>query len=263
MIWLKSNWRWAVLNLFAGSVFIIVLSRGGGDWNTVPNFDAGLEGGKWAIRFLLLCLTMTPLRTYFGWNRAIKLRKPAGLWSFGFGVVHVLYYISETQLTWLVWPMPTFIVLGLLGMLILATLAITSNRWAMRQLKKYWKRLHRLVYLSGLSVVFHAILATTASKKLFVYDPQAVRELNIYLGMLVVLLVVRIPQVRRGLKQIPLMLRHRHQVDVEVIPVTIPDSMPEYWPKMNGHEAGVLSDDFLTAVHREEKTPQIKLLYWN
>lgn len=253
MSWLRSNWRWAALNLFAGFVLVIVLSRGGGDWNwnAPPRFDAGLESGKWAIRFLLLCLTMTPLRIYFGWHGAIKLRKPAGLWSFGFEVVHFLYYISENRLAWLTWRMPTFIILGLVGMFFLTALAITSNRWAMRRLRKYWKRLHRLVYLAGLSVVFHAILATTGSKKVLVYDPQAIHELNIYLGLLVVLLVVRIPQVRRVLKQIPLLLfRHRHQANVEVISVITPYNMPEYWPNGNDYEVSSRSEDLEKDVER-------------
>lgn len=48
-------------------------------------FDPLFEhSGKWAVRFLLLCLLMTPLNTLFGWRAALRLRKPAGLWAFGF-----------------------------------------------------------------------------------------------------------------------------------------------------------------------------------
>ena len=259
MSWIKSNWRWVAFNLLAGSVLFVVLSRESGGWrNSIPSFDAGLESGKWAIRFLLLSLAMTPLRSYFGWHGAIKLRKSAGLWSFGFGMVHVVVYISEAGWNWLVWPMQSYIALGLLELLILTALAITSNRWAMRRLKKYWKRLHRLVYLSGLSVVFHAILSTTNSKKVLLYDPEAVRELNIYLGVLVVLLVVRIPQVRRVLKQIPLLLfRQRHRANVEVISAITPYSMPEYWPNGNGYEVGVPSEEIEEDVERLEIEPTL------
>jgi len=85
-----------------------------------------------------------PLKTYFGWSAAIKLRKPAGLWGFGFALLHVLFYLSDTRLNWLDFAMPTFMVPGLLGLLILSALALTSNWWAMRWLRKYWKRLHQL-----------------------------------------------------------------------------------------------------------------------
>jgi len=60
MTWLKLNWGWAGLNLFAVSILIIVLSQGSRDWNAIDTFDPGLESGKWAIRFLLICLMMTP-----------------------------------------------------------------------------------------------------------------------------------------------------------------------------------------------------------
>ena len=184
-----------------------------------------LESGKWAIRFLLVCLSMTPLNRYLGWSSAIKLRKPAGLWAFGFAVLHVVAYIRDTQFTWLALSMPSFIVLGMLGLLILAALAVTSNRWAMRRLRKNWKRLHKLVYLAGNLVVFHAILATAVSKKIGARDPQAIHELKVYLALLIVLLGVRIPLVRRALGRLPDLLRRQRQADA---PLVVPTGLPIY-----------------------------------
>lgn len=252
MGWLKSNWHWAALNLFAVFVLAVVWSQGSADWNATDTFDPGLESGKWAIRFLLICLTMTPLNTYFGWRGAIKLRKPAGLWAFGFAVPHVLFYISDTQLTWLAFPMQPFIALGLLGLFVLTALALTSNRWAMRRLGKYWKRLHRLVYLAGIAVVFHALLASTMSKKIFIRDPQGIDELKLYLVLLVILLVVRIPLVRRVLKQILALLRPRRKAYPPIVPVFIPDSTSEYWPKVYGRELSVPLDDLSAKIQSEE-----------
>lgn len=249
MAWLKTNWGWAALNLAALSILVVILGQGRSDWNTIPTFDPGLESGKWAIRLLLICLSMSPLYGYFGWSGAIKLRKPAGLWAFGFALAHALFTLWETPWGWLSWPLHSFIVLGLLGLLILSLLAITSNRWAMRRLKRYWKRLHRLVYVAGLAVVYHAILATEASKKLFVYDPQAITELNIYLALLVVLLVVRPSPVRRLLKSIPARLRPQPQVDRAVVP----DPIPEYRPVIYDSQVGILLDDLLAEVEEEEK----------
>ena len=282
MAWLRTNVRWVALNLFAVSILSVVLTQGSTDWSATHTFDPGLESGKWAIRFLLLCLGMSPLNTYFRWTSAIKLRKSAGLWAFGFAVLHVFFYtsdtgwltlvsaaasvslrhvfsyISDTGWTWLTVSMQPFMALGLLGLLVLTALAITSNRWAMRRLKKYWKRLHRLVYVAGLSVVFHAILATNASKKLFIRDPEAIHELRLYLAVMVVLLVVRIPVVRRLLKQIPLLfLRHRRRAGLQVTPVTLPGSPPEYPPKVNGREAGLPADDFLPEAHYEEEAERL------
>lgn len=241
---LKSNWREAVLHMGAVFVLIAVWSWGSTDWNADQTFDPGLESGKWAIRFLLLCLAMSPLNNYFNWRSAIRLRKPAGLWAFAFAVLHFLVYIREAEWGWLTFPMQPFIALGLLGLVILSALALTSNRWAMQRLRKNWKRLHRLVYLSGLAVVVHAILATSASKKIFVRDPQAIEELQVFLAVLVVLLVVRLALVRRILK--PALARRQPQPQIH--PLTLPDPLPEYAPKRWDHPIRLPLDSRLAKV---------------
>jgi len=233
---LRSNWRWSALNLFAVFTFVFVLTQGSTDWNRTDTFDSGLVSGKWAIRFLLACLTMTPLNTYFGWSGSIKLRKSAGLWAFGFATLHILLYIRDAKLAWLTLSMPSYLALGLAGMVILIALAATSNRWSMQWLGKNWKRLHRLVYLAGIAVVTHSMLAMTMSKKLLYRDPQAVYELKVYVAVLSVLLVVRIPLVRQALRQIPILLKHRRK---SVIPVAAHDSAVEWLPKVYGRESSV------------------------
>ena len=236
MNWLRMNWRWSALNLFAISTFVFVLTQGSTDWNRTDTFDPGLESGKWAIRFLLACLTMTPLNTFLGWKGAIKLRKSAGLWTFGFASVHVLLYIREAKLNWLTPSMPFYLALGLTGMVTLTALAATSNRWSMQWLGRNWKRLHRLVYLAGIAVVTHSMLATTMSKKLLFRDPQAEYELKVYVAVLSVLLVVRIPLVRQSLKQIPILLMQRRKL---IQPVAAYESDGVLSPNIHGRESGV------------------------
>jgi methionine sulfoxide reductase heme-binding subunit len=233
--WIKSNWRWSALNLFAVSVFVIVPTQGSTDWNRTDTFDTGLESGKWAIRFLLACLTMTPLNTYFGWSSAIKLRKSAGLWAFGFACLHVLLYIREAKLDWLTAFMPFYLALGLTGMVILSALAVTSNRWSMQRLGRNWKRLHRLVYFAGFAVVVHSLLALTMSKRLLFRDPQAEYELKIYMAVLCVLLVVRIPIVRQWLRQIPTLLKRRRKW-VQLFSAHKREA--ELLPRVHGRESG-------------------------
>jgi methionine sulfoxide reductase heme-binding subunit len=236
MTWIKSNWRWGALNLFAVGILAYVLRQGSTGWNNLDTFDSGLESGKWAIRFLLTSLTMTPLNTYFGWKSGIKLRKSAGLWAFGFASVHVLLYIRETSLKWLTASMPFYLVLGLVGMSILSVLAATSNRWTMQRLGKNWKRLHRLVYFSGIAVVTHSMLATTMSKKILGRDPEAPNELKVYIAILSVLLVVRIPLVRKLLKQVPVLLKRHRKRSFQV---ALPDGGAELWPRVHGRESSV------------------------
>ena len=186
------------LNLIGLSILLYVMTQGSANQPAAANaFHPGLESGKWAIRFLLISLAMTPLCTYLRWTGAIKLRKPAGLWAFGFAAVHVYFYVEESGLDWLDESMSLYLGLGLYGLVVLTALAATSNRWSMRRLGKHWKRLHRLVYYASLSVAVHAILASSMSKKMFLYDPDAASELKVYLGALIVLLALRIPQIRR------------------------------------------------------------------
>lgn len=190
------------LSLHAAAMLILlyVLTQGNTIYADTGAFHTGLESGKWAMRFLLLCLAMTPLSTYFRWTGAIRLRKPAGLWAFGFSVVHVYYYLDEAGLAWLDPALPLYLALGLYGLGVFAALAATSNRWSMRRLGKNWKRLHRLIYSAGIAVAVHALFAAAYSKKMGIFDPQAIPELRAYLALLVVLLAVRVPRVRALLK---------------------------------------------------------------
>jgi sulfoxide reductase heme-binding subunit YedZ len=210
MNWIKKNWPWAALraalNLFAFVVMVSVL------WQTVavddfnPDYDPMLvSSGKWAIRFLLLSLAMTPLNTVLGWRGAIKLRKPAGLWAFGFATVHFLLNVIGLRENWLRAPIPDYIAaLGVIGLSILTPMAATSTRWAMKRLGKWWKRLHRLVYAAGLIVLGHALLESD-NKRVAGHDPQVSVELVLYLAILLMLLAARIPMIRSTLAG----LRHR------------------------------------------------------
>jgi sulfoxide reductase heme-binding subunit YedZ len=205
----RANWPWLTLNLAAPLIMAYVLSQGSRGWEDVgESFHVMLESGKWGVRFLLISLAMTPIQSYLHWNGAIRLRKPAGLWAFAFGALHLLLYAIETWEVipawrhngvpwhWLTWPISPYIALGIVSFVLLSVLAITSNKWSMRRLGKQWKRLHRTVYVAGVTICAHALLATTMSKKVMVFDPNAVPELRLYLGILALLLTLRVPQVR-------------------------------------------------------------------
>lgn len=262
MIWFKLHWRWSALNGSAVGILMYVLTQGTTDWSRIDRFDPGLESGKWAIRFLLLCLSMSPLNTYLGWSSAIKLRKSTGLWSFGFACVHVLFYLRQGALNWLTWPLPDFLVLGMVGMVILSVLGATSNRWSMKRLGANWKRVHRHVYLAGIAVMTHSMLATQMSKKLTFREPEAMKELSIYAAVLCVLLIVRLPVVRKLLlnsaslwKQTQIMtkparvdlLPHIHgresSVSIEPTFVIVPHKIPEKSKQENCAEVMLVTTD--------------------
>lgn len=191
----KQKW-WLLLNAVSAGILVFVVTQGSTDYSATDTFDSLLASGKWGFRFLLLSLAMTPINSYLGWREAIRLRKPAGLWAFGFTAVHLLYFLREYQLVRLVWPIQLYILLGIVAFTILLAMAITSNRPAMRRLKRNWKRLHRFVYLAGVLVGLHAVLATYGSKRISARDPDVLPELIFYGVFLLVLLALRLPQVR-------------------------------------------------------------------
>ena len=218
MTWLKDNWQLAAVNVVSLAIVASLLEQLENMKNTSVGFDPMMESGKWGVRFLLLCLAMTPLNTLFGWRSAVKLRKTLGLWAFGFGLLHLAFYVSENGFGWMQPPIPTHVVLGIVTLGILTAMAVTSNRRAMKRLGRWWKRLHRLVYVTGCGVIVHGMLAAIGSKKMAVRDPHAIHELQLYLGVVVVLLVIRIPLVRSVIAD----FRHRRMAAVlkrEVQPV--------------------------------------------
>jgi sulfoxide reductase heme-binding subunit YedZ len=199
-MWLRNNWRWALLNVSALAIMLTLLVQYANYTERIDTavFSPTFEyGGKWATRFLLLCLAMTPLNTLFGWRWALKLRKSAGLWAFGFAALHFLTYTQfrPFDLAWLGSDTQIYIVMGLAALFILSLMAITSNQRAMRWLGKSWKRLHRLVYSVGLLVTIHAILAFANSKKR-IQNEAAMYEFYLYLVLLIVLLALRLPFVK-------------------------------------------------------------------
>jgi methionine sulfoxide reductase heme-binding subunit len=204
--WIYENGLWLLLNLCALIVIMSLLIQINEFrfFTTAPfsSFserpDIMMESGKWAFRFLLLSLAITPLNTFFAWRAGIRLRKPAGLWAFAFGLLHFVLFLAERFPTteWFSLLTQNYILLGLVALTILTALALTSTRWAMKHLGKNWKRLHRFVYAAGALIALHSLLAINYSKKMLIAEPTAPQELGIYTLILVILLIVRIPIIR-------------------------------------------------------------------
>jgi sulfoxide reductase heme-binding subunit YedZ len=118
------------------------------------------ELGRWGLKFLLLTLTVTPLRRWTGWNWLIGFRRMLGLFSFFYIVLHfTVYAVLDQGLDFAaiiedVLKRP-YITLGMAGLLMLIPLAVTSTKGMMRRLGKRWQKLHRLVYLIAIAGVWH------------------------------------------------------------------------------------------------------------
>lgn len=119
--------------------------------------------GTWALVFLLLSLSMTPLRLLTDQVWQIQLRRLLGLWMFFYASLHITTYV------WLdfsflfeemledVFKHPRILV-GFVAFVLTIPLALTSNSFMMKKLKTKWKTLHKTVYLVAILAVLHFLL---------------------------------------------------------------------------------------------------------
>jgi sulfoxide reductase heme-binding subunit YedZ len=117
--------------------------------------------GDWTIRFLLITLSITPLRKLLVQPALIRFRRMLGLFAFFYASLHFLTYIWLDKFFDLhemikdVAKRP-FITAGFTGFVLLIPLAITSTRgWIRRLGGRRWQRLHRLIYFSAAAGVIH------------------------------------------------------------------------------------------------------------
>jgi sulfoxide reductase heme-binding subunit YedZ len=117
--------------------------------------------GMLTLVFLLLTLSITPLRKIFGLNDLVKARRMIGLFAFFYGALHLLTYMWFDQffnLRSIVSDVAQrrFILVGMTAFLLMLPLAITStNKMVKRLGGKMWARLHRLVYVAAILGVLH------------------------------------------------------------------------------------------------------------
>ncbi len=119
--------------------------------------------GDWTLTFLLVTLSITPLRKLTRQYWLIGLRRMFGLYAFFYGTLHLTTYV------WLdkffdVHEMLAdvakrrFITAGLTGFVLMIPLALTSTKgWIRRIGGKRWQALHRLIYFSAAAGVIHYI----------------------------------------------------------------------------------------------------------
>lgn len=148
----------AAFGLFAAGSDILTHTRYFGS-NPIKHVEHFLGG--WTLRFLVLTLCVTPLRQLSGWNWLAKHRRTFGLFAFGYLMLHWLTYaLLDVQLDWhdLVKDLTKrpYIMIGMLGLLLMVPLALTSTRNMIRRLGgKRWNRLHQLVYIVCVLGVIH------------------------------------------------------------------------------------------------------------
>lgn len=152
------------------------------------------ETGLWTIRFLWLTLAISPLRETAGLPGLLRYRRALGVAAFIYGLLHFLSYAWLDKgfiLSDIVRDVlkRNFILVGLLALLLMTPLALTSFNRAIKALGgRRWQALHKLVYLVALLGLLHFYWKKSAKNDL--------AEVLVYAAILALLLGWRL--VRRG-----------------------------------------------------------------
>ncbi len=116
--------------------------------------------GDWALRILLLTLLISPLRRLLNWTQLLRMRRMLGLYAYFYVVLHLIGYLWFDQFfdwseIWFDILERPFITVGMISVVLLTPLAITSTKGFIRRLGKRWKRLHTLIYPISMLAVLH------------------------------------------------------------------------------------------------------------
>jgi sulfoxide reductase heme-binding subunit YedZ len=117
--------------------------------------------GWWTLAFLLITLSVTPLRRLSRLNWLLRLRRMLGLYAFFYACLHFTTYIWLDQFFDLhsivkdIAKRP-FITVGFAAFVLLIPLAATSTNHMVKRLgAQRWQWLHRLAYAVAILGVLH------------------------------------------------------------------------------------------------------------
>lgn len=117
--------------------------------------------GFWTLSFLLITLSITPLRRLTGWLWLVRLRRMLGLFAFFYASLHFLtYFVLDQFFDWAsiakdILKRP-YITVGFPAFVLLIPLAVTSNDKLTKLLGgRRWRLLHRLIYPIAIAGVIH------------------------------------------------------------------------------------------------------------
>lgn len=117
--------------------------------------------GTWTFNFLLITLTVTPLRKIANWHWLIRLRRMLGLFAFFYACLHFTTYLWLDQFFDVaaiakdIVKRP-FITVGFAAFVLLIPLAVTSTNAAIKRMGgKRWQQLHYTIYAIGILAAVH------------------------------------------------------------------------------------------------------------
>ncbi len=202
----KLRRNWLRILVHAGALLplaVLLWDYWQGGLSVNPIQDVTLRTGKYALILLVLSLACTPINMVFGYRPVLRVRRALGLYAFMYVAIHLLIFVGldyTFDLTLIREAIleKRYALVGFAAFLILLPLAVTSTKGWMRRLGRLWKQLHRWVYLAALLAVLHFVWLVKSD----------IREPLVYGAVVVILLVLRIPRVRRSASHFRSWLKH-------------------------------------------------------
>ncbi len=153
--------------------------------------------GRWTLNFLMITLCMTPLKDLTHSVVWLKFRRMFGLFAFFYVLLHFSVYLLLDQngklgALWQDIVKRPYITIGMLGLLLLIPLALTSTAKAQRRLGRRWTQLHRLIYAIAILGTWH----------FWWQVKKDIREPLLYAGGLALLLGYRVWKRRQSLARL-------------------------------------------------------------
>ena len=198
---MNSSWSKPVLFLLCTLPFCVLVYNGfTGNLTANPIKEITHFTGEWALRFLLITLSITPLRKLTRRNALVRFRRMLGLFAFFYACLHFCTYLVLDQFfDWneivLDVAKRPYITVGFTAFVLLIPLAVTSTNKMAQRLGNNWRRLHSLIYPSAILVIFHYLWLVKAD----ILPPV------IYGLILCLLLALRWPGLKLGKRPV---LRH-------------------------------------------------------
>ncbi len=123
--------------------------------------------GDWAIRYLLISLAITPAARVLNWPRLLTVRRIVGLTALAYALTHLTLFAVDQNFHLGVVVAEIvrrfYLTIGFAVLLGLGILGVTStNGWAQR-LGRWWKRLHRAIYVLGVIALLHYFIQSKAN----------------------------------------------------------------------------------------------------
>lgn len=126
-----------------------------------PIEDITHHTGWWTLTFLMITLSVTPLRRWFDLPWLLRYRRMLGLFAFFYASMHFsIWLVLDQFFDWDAMLKDIvkrpYITVGFSALVLLIPLAVTSTNAMVRRLgAKRWQALHRLVYAIATLGVLH------------------------------------------------------------------------------------------------------------